>query len=90
MCLIRLTQKYPLSLEIPSDFVVFMSYCFIATGTGHRRDQNNRVGGRCLGHKEKLGYVYEMKLIIKVCADGEAGTEKCPICMTAACYNKGM
>jgi len=34
--------------------------------------------------------MYNMKLKIRVCPEGEAGTAKCPVCLTGTCYNYGM
>ena len=67
-------------------FMYFYIIRIVATATGKLSGMNNRVGGRCSSARK---HEYKMRLIIKVCPYGEAGTASCPICMTAACYNHG-
>ena len=69
----------------------YVLFPFSATGTGREMDLDQRVGGRCDGYQSDgdRGNHYKMKLKLRVCADEEAATEKCPICLTAACYNHG-
>ena len=57
-----------------------------ATATGFSSGLENRAGGRC---SSSGGDTYEMKLKLRVCPKGEAGTAKCPVCMDSACYNSG-
>ena len=74
------------------DLLSLFFTCIAATSNGLIDDIDKRVGGRCAGQKSTYdrGYVYKMKLRLRMCSPKDADTERCPICMTAACYNKGV
>ncbi|XP_065067637.1 uncharacterized protein LOC135693174 isoform X2 [Rhopilema esculentum] len=70
-------------------FAYNKEYYLFGTGTGRVGDIDQRQGGRCAG-QDNSGYpIHKLRLKLKVCAEGEDGTAKCPICLTAACYNNG-
>ncbi|XP_065068141.1 uncharacterized protein LOC135693539 isoform X4 [Rhopilema esculentum] len=70
-------------------FAYNKEYYLFGTGTGRVGDIDQRQGGRCAG-QDSSGYpIHKLRLKLKVCAEGEAGTANCPICLTADCYNKG-
>jgi len=68
-------------------FVPGRTYYLLDTSTGESSSLNKRAGGRC---NSSTGLnMNNMKLKIRVCPEGEAGTAKCPVCLTGTCYNYG-
>jgi len=68
-------------------FVPGRTYYLFSTGTGTLAGINNVAGGRC--NSSTGSFRYNMIVKLRVCLHVEAGTPKCPICLSASCYVNG-